>query len=1285
MYFVLIEYVSSYRTVLRSHVGNITSLSASSPLGDESLSVGEDGTIRLWDNMSGTQKFEFNSPEDQPLCGSYHPTEHVIACGFRSGAIRLFDVQTTSTIYERSMCSPIASNGMSANGVACPVACICFSSPNAFPAASDAHSRVRGIRLFGLAVDGRVTVFDVDTGYQAIRSAIVCPIPSAMSTSLSSNRSPALADSRASKSGSDRSLFMSVGANGALLAVAAGSALSTLTVVDTSDLSIVFKAGSVGDTTVKKYGNHNFHQSATGSGFAGSVKYGVSYPTSSPYYQPSSNPENDSSPEENKEFSTRKGVFDFATTNLSNVQQENVFAPGGKSDRPVVGLQFVSDPSGLGEYIAVFTTKHMITIGLGESSSVHSAVSTRQAAKVANIPSMMLSPAAHLHSFDAPDNDIDMSRFEEVQEQGVDVDASALSLLLQNAWENRSIKQILGHHHRAQAALEHSSGSSGKNIVVGRHTPDIFPTLAAFDAERGLLYVATVSTPRTILGAVDHDTAATCSTSLKVIGVTIRRGASAPQTSDSAFRLAVSLSPAQNYTYPAGAISCITPCGGSGRVATASASGILGMWRLQADSVIHALRQQQYAPSPMWPFAKGEGSAYVIGEQRPTAMAAVFEAEYNLDESHDYGKLNAVQQESKEDVQEVKKNVLEIEVASPAPGKLKKASSMSLPKRSPSWADSLEKRGPKTAASPGFPKSKTMSFQSPASKAKKGSLAVPEFNSPPIKKPGLPRPNVETQRSTPNKKQTSGIKKKRAPDLGSFETSTVGSVPDFFDDDDSPSAASSPSKDMTTGEPLSLGIEGIALKKGDTPPKVLKIDLTDLEKEISEAIKSPMPNNQGQTVASSPIRSGIRSPVIKTPVGRPGSSIPLSEDAEVTEGIHTKLVSNSGSTTYLTLEAASPDNVDDIVAQMEKVFSFQDFKGGRYIGSDDLKQSNKLVTREDFLNFSKTTQGDVSPGNTFPPTDMLAVPRGVPELRSKALSQRYSLAPQFSNESHLLLTSNGSSISLQRTDGTPGVVLNKPILAFKSQVWPHKGVVRSMSFSPSGLLVAAIVDYCSPSLPNSVYPAELVVWCATAPVNEADTEAALHWMCLGTVHLQTGAENRKTAGRSKLGWTHDDSLVLAVLVAVKSTLDNNRSEQMASAVGVKKSSLGCLISVTHWSETLPAAKSTDNSTYVATRAKASGGIDMPGILASLPFFSEHVSGMHVASWNEKNFLVGENETSNRASAIRIVFWSGKKMCIFEVTCPAAIDAAASSKTVLAPTVSLLWTDVRHSNARIVLF
>ena len=59
------------------------------------ITVSRDKTIRLWDMETFDEVYEFSSPVDQPLCVTAHPTLPIFACGFESGKMRIFDIETT--------------------------------------------------------------------------------------------------------------------------------------------------------------------------------------------------------------------------------------------------------------------------------------------------------------------------------------------------------------------------------------------------------------------------------------------------------------------------------------------------------------------------------------------------------------------------------------------------------------------------------------------------------------------------------------------------------------------------------------------------------------------------------------------------------------------------------------------------------------------------------------------------------------------------------------------------------------------------------------------------------------------------------------------------------------------------------------------------------------------------------------------------------------------------------------------------------------------------------------
>lgn len=59
------------------------------------ITVSSDSTIRLWDLHNFDQVVEFSSPIDEPLCVAAHPTLPIFSCGFKSGTMRVFDIEKT--------------------------------------------------------------------------------------------------------------------------------------------------------------------------------------------------------------------------------------------------------------------------------------------------------------------------------------------------------------------------------------------------------------------------------------------------------------------------------------------------------------------------------------------------------------------------------------------------------------------------------------------------------------------------------------------------------------------------------------------------------------------------------------------------------------------------------------------------------------------------------------------------------------------------------------------------------------------------------------------------------------------------------------------------------------------------------------------------------------------------------------------------------------------------------------------------------------------------------------
>jgi WD40 repeat protein len=64
------------------------------------ISVGQDGTIRIWCFRTGKQLSEFTSERDIPLVVTYTPNRQIFACGFNNGTIKIFDLNTSKILFE---------------------------------------------------------------------------------------------------------------------------------------------------------------------------------------------------------------------------------------------------------------------------------------------------------------------------------------------------------------------------------------------------------------------------------------------------------------------------------------------------------------------------------------------------------------------------------------------------------------------------------------------------------------------------------------------------------------------------------------------------------------------------------------------------------------------------------------------------------------------------------------------------------------------------------------------------------------------------------------------------------------------------------------------------------------------------------------------------------------------------------------------------------------------------------------------------------------------------------
>ncbi|CAD7955258.1 unnamed protein product, partial [Amoebophrya sp. A25] len=89
----------AFDVVHRSHASQIAD-AAASVLYEELVTVTKDGFIKIWNLNTMRQHTEFFSGTDSPCCVGCHPKKHLIAVGFESGTLRLFDVDGPNVLCE---------------------------------------------------------------------------------------------------------------------------------------------------------------------------------------------------------------------------------------------------------------------------------------------------------------------------------------------------------------------------------------------------------------------------------------------------------------------------------------------------------------------------------------------------------------------------------------------------------------------------------------------------------------------------------------------------------------------------------------------------------------------------------------------------------------------------------------------------------------------------------------------------------------------------------------------------------------------------------------------------------------------------------------------------------------------------------------------------------------------------------------------------------------------------------------------------------------------------------
>ncbi|XP_033696463.1 WD repeat-containing protein 90 isoform X5 [Tursiops truncatus] len=88
-----------YSVLVRSHAAPVLALATESSRG-QLATVSQDHTVRIWDLATLQQLYDFASPEEAPCAVAFHPTQPTFFCGFSSGAVRSFSLETTEVLVE---------------------------------------------------------------------------------------------------------------------------------------------------------------------------------------------------------------------------------------------------------------------------------------------------------------------------------------------------------------------------------------------------------------------------------------------------------------------------------------------------------------------------------------------------------------------------------------------------------------------------------------------------------------------------------------------------------------------------------------------------------------------------------------------------------------------------------------------------------------------------------------------------------------------------------------------------------------------------------------------------------------------------------------------------------------------------------------------------------------------------------------------------------------------------------------------------------------------------------
>ncbi|XP_061455789.1 WD repeat-containing protein 90 isoform X2 [Rhineura floridana] len=88
-----------YCTIMRSHRDSVLAFSVEGSQ-KQLVSVSQDNTIRVWNIESMQQLYEFTASDETPCAVSFHPSQHIFACGFDTGVVRTISLATAKLLEE---------------------------------------------------------------------------------------------------------------------------------------------------------------------------------------------------------------------------------------------------------------------------------------------------------------------------------------------------------------------------------------------------------------------------------------------------------------------------------------------------------------------------------------------------------------------------------------------------------------------------------------------------------------------------------------------------------------------------------------------------------------------------------------------------------------------------------------------------------------------------------------------------------------------------------------------------------------------------------------------------------------------------------------------------------------------------------------------------------------------------------------------------------------------------------------------------------------------------------